>query len=56
MAGGGAAQVAGDAEAAVPGLTAALAAWMRGVIAEEEQPFLSAADRKVLLGLMRLDS
>ena len=40
----------------MPGLTAALAAWMRGVIAEEEQPFLSAADRKVLLGLMRLDS
>ena len=52
----GAAKAAGDAEAAVSGLTAALAAWMRGVIAEEEQPFLSAADRKVLLGLMRLDS
>ncbi len=52
----GAAKGAGDAEAAVSGLTGALAAWMRGVIAEEEQPFLSAADRKVLLGLMRLDS
>ena len=52
----GAAEAAGDAEAAASGLTAALAAWMRGVIAEKEQPFLSAADRKVLLGLMRLDS